>query len=297
MKPLKDGRARIGPARSAGPFTIRRIAYPAGQRQPPHSHAITSVTLILSGAIRESAGAGEETGESLSVVVKPAGVEHADEMGPRGARTLQVAIEPDAAAEIGAGGLDRWRWVHDLRAVAPLVDLARLASRHALEDGAPDDDALRDGALEQYALEHGALEQEPLERDALERDALEEGVLEAVGALDPPDPASAPLPDWLARVREALDDQLETGITVQTLAREVGAHPVSVSRAFRRHYGRTISAYRRQERVRRAAARIAGAGTLSRIAFATGHADHPHLCREFRRVTGLSPSEYRRLLG
>ena len=262
MKPPQDMPVRVGPARWAGPFRIRRIDYAPGARQPAHAHPGTGLTIILSGAIRESAGSAEETGESLSVVVKPAGVLHADQVGPRGARTLQVVIDPDAAGPAGEGRLDRWRWLHDARAAAPMVGLARLVGVH----GAPEAE-------------------------------LEEGVLEAVGALDGAGPPASSPPRWLARVREALDDQLEAGITVQALAREVGAHPVSVSRAFRRHYGRTISEYRRRERVRRAAARIAAtSSSLSRIAFATGHADHPHLCREFRRVAGLTPSEFRRLL-
>ncbi|NIQ56071.1 MAG: helix-turn-helix domain-containing protein, partial [Gammaproteobacteria bacterium] len=75
---------------------------------------------------------------------------------------------------------------------------------------------------------------------------------------------------------------------MRELARRVGAHPVSVSRAYRREYGVTITEYRRRVRVRQAAARIGDSGlSLSRIAHRTGHADHPHLCREFRRLTGL----------
>ncbi len=83
---------------------------------------------------------------------------------------------------------------------------------------------------------------------------------------------------------------------MRELARRTGAHPVSVSRAFRRYYGLTLSEYRRRERVRRAAARIGASSlSLSSIAHGTGHADQPHFCREFRRLTGLTPSEFRRL--
>ncbi len=262
MKPPQPAPVRFGPARSAGPFRIRRIDYAPGERQPPHSHPLTGLTIILSGAIRESTGAAEETGESLSVVVKPAGVLHSDEVGARGARTLQVVIDPEAAGPAADGRLGRWRWLHGARAAAPLVALARLVAA-----------------------------------DGTSSPELEEAVLEAVGTLDGIGRPSPDPPAWLVRVREALDDQLEAGVTVQALAREVGAHPVSVSRAFRQHYGRTISEYRRRERVRRAAARIAASSSsISRIAFATGHADHPHLCREFRRVAGVTPSEFRRLL-
>ncbi|MEX2527720.1 MAG: AraC family transcriptional regulator [Gemmatimonadota bacterium] len=263
MSSPRDVPAHVGPARTAGPFTLRQIDYPAGQRQPPHSHHQTGLTILLSGTIREMTSRGEEFAQPLSVVVKAAGVRHADEVGPRGARTLQVSIDPEAAQRVGRGSLDGWRWFHDAGAAAPLVSLAR-------------------------RLAHGEA------RDP----EVEESVLEAVAALDRrPGRRSSP-PGWLARVREELDDRLEDGITIQALAGEVGVHPVSVSRAFREHYGWTVTEYRRRERVRRAAARIADArsDSLSRIAFATGHADHPHLCREFRRVAGVTPSEFRRLL-
>ncbi|NIQ56072.1 MAG: hypothetical protein GWN71_22670, partial [Gammaproteobacteria bacterium] len=117
----------IGPPRKAGPFRIRRIDYPPGLRQPRHSHEAASVTVILSGDIRETARSGEATGSALSVVVKPAGVEHADEVGPRGARTLQVAFAPEVIEEAAGGaGLGRWRWLDVGPASPPLLRLARM---------------------------------------------------------------------------------------------------------------------------------------------------------------------------
>lgn len=251
----------VGAPRQVGPFSIRWIDYPPGLRQPWHSHDAMSVTMLLAGDIRETTRAGEATGSALSVVVKPAGVPHADEVGPRGARTLQVAFVPGIAEELAEGeGLGRWRWLHAGPASAPLLRLAR---------------ALRLGEA---------------------RVGLEDGVLDVVAALGDTRPSDAAAPRWLARVKEALDDEPEAEVGVRELARRVGAHPVSVSRAFRRHYGVTITEYRRRQRVRRAAARIAtSSASLSRIAHGTGHADHPHFCREFRRLTGLTPSQFRRL--
>lgn len=252
----------IGPPRRAGPFHIRRIDYPPGLRQPPHSHGATSMTLILAGDIRETKPSGEATGSALSVVVKPPGVEHADDVGPQGARTLQIAFHSEIVDELSDGtGLDRWRWLHGAEASQPMLKLAR---------------AIRFGA-----------------RQATE---LEDRVLDAVAALPEKEVAGSGAPGWLVRAKEALDDELDQGIGVRELAQLVGAHPVSVSRAFRRSYGVTVTEYRRRERVRRAAARIgASSVSLSRVAHGSGHTDHPHFCREFRRLTGLSPSEFRRL--
>lgn len=246
----------------AGPFQVREIAYAPGFRQPRHWHEGSSVTLILSGGIREAAGSREEIGSALSVVVKPAGVEHADEVGPRGARTLQLAFDPFGLGGLmdGASDVTRWRWLHGRPAAAAMLAVLRLVRRS--ESG--------------------------------NASTLEDGILDALAVLpdDPPLPGEPPL--WLRRARERLDDDLHRTPSVRDLAQGVGAHPVSLSRAFRRHYGCTITEYRRRERLRRAAAAIEGtAEGLSRIAHQVGYADHAHLCREFRESAGVTPSHFR----
>lgn len=254
---------QIGIARRAGSFRIRRIDYPPGFRQEPHHHEHFGVTVVLSGRIRESTGRADEIGSPLSVVVKPAGLRHSNEIGSEGARTLQVAFGPEIVASQDAGvPLHRWRWTHAASAAGPLVRLAWL---------------LRTGAASS--------------------DDLEEGVLEALAGIQVEETSQSDPPPWVQRVKEALDDRLTAGVTVQSLAAEAGVHPVSVSRAFRRHYGRSITEYRRLERLRRAAATIGSAPlSLSRIAHRTGYADQPHFCREFRRETGLTPSQFREIV-
>ncbi len=127
-----------------------------------------------------------------------------------------------------------------------------------------------------------------------ERAGLADCVIEVLSAL--PEDARLPglPPTWLRRVREAFDDAPLASSTVADLARAAHVHPVSLSRAFRRHYGCSITDYRRRLRLRRAAAAIeASPSTLSRIAHEAGYADHPHLCRDFRDAAGVSPSLFR----
>jgi AraC family transcriptional regulator len=232
-------------------------------RQPPHDHDHFGMTVVLAGEIRESTRWGDEIGSAFSVVVKPAGVTHADEIGPHGANTVQVAFDAATAEGLGArASIERWRWLHGGPGAAPLLQLAR-----ALVHGTPNEDDLEDRAFE------------------------------AITNIAQPAPALADAPVWLGRVKEALDDQPEAGVTVRELASMAGVHPVSVSRSFRRHYGHTITEYRRRARLRRAAASIARSRvSLSRSAHEAGYADHAHLCREFRRALGLTPSEFRAVL-
>jgi CubicO group peptidase (beta-lactamase class C family)/AraC-like DNA-binding protein len=222
------------------------------------------VTLVLSGAIRETAGRKEELGSPLSIVVKPAGVEHRDEVGHRGAHTIQIAFHPEETAALIDRDpvLQNYTWQHGGAVVAEMLALLRL-----LRGSAPADPA-----------------------------EMESRILDAFGALAREHRAIGTPPQWIRLVKERLDDDL--GVSVRELAAAAGVHAVSVSRAFRRHFGRSISEHRSLARLRRAAAALdSKGGHLSRAAHAAGYADHSHLCREFRRATGFSPSEFRQLTG
>lgn len=256
--------AIAAPPRHVGAFTIREVEYAPALRQPPHIHAEMGVTLVVRGAIREVACGREEIATALSVVVKPPGVEHADEIGPHGARTLQILFDAAAAEPLlGNGhGLDRWSWLHARAIAAEMLALLRDARR------APASDSRE----------------------------LENRVIDVLGAAADQPLARGTPPRWIASVKEALDDAGHRGMSVVDLARDAGTHAVSVSRAFRRHFGCSISEYRRRRRLRSAAAAIESSPqTLSHIAHATGFADHAHLSREFRAATGLTPSEFRGL--
>lgn len=248
-----------------GPFRVRQVAYPPGHRQPPHAHPFASVTLVLSGSLRERASRREEVATPLSVVAKPPGVEHADEFGPDGARTLQISFEPAAVASREGKGCFplAWRWLHGAAVARPLLEVWR---------------ALRSG-------------------ESCSSEMIGERARSALGGVAEDGPAAADPPGWLREARRAVDDSLPRSVPVRRLAEDAGVHPVSLSRAFRRHYGCTITRYRKRERLRRAAACLRATNRdVSRIAFACGFADHSHLCRDFRGATGLTPTEFRRLL-
>ncbi|MDX1623621.1 MAG: AraC family transcriptional regulator [Gemmatimonadota bacterium] len=248
-------------ADSAEAFRVQEIHYPPDYRQAPHAHDTTGITLVLGGEIRETASRREEEASSLSVVVKPAGTVHADRVGPRGAWTVRVEILDEKALLGDARDLGPWRWLHAGPGVRPLLGLRR------------------------------ALAGDPAGPDP------EEAVAELLGEVTDADgPNGHTSPGWVRRAREAIEDRAGEGIRVRDLAAELEVHPVSLTRAFRRAYGVPVSVYRRRVRLRRAAARIsATAQRLSRIAHATGYADHAHMSREVRESTGLTPTRLREL--
>lgn len=295
-----DAMTRAKLTRAAGPFVLREIDYDAGIRMPPHHHDLPSVTLVLAGRIRESVGSREDHATPLSVVVKPPGVRHADEFGPRGARTLQIAwqVEGSTGAEVFSTG---WRWCHLRRGVREFLALAEDArasgcSPETLESRVWDVLA----ALEDPS---GLPRRTQVSRSAMPPDAARPGAGPCrsrggtgLGSPRRWRPGPAP-PRWIARVREELDDRIAEAVQVRALAVSAGVHPGSLARAFRRHYGESITGYRTRERLRRAVAALAlGDGSLSVIAQEAGFADHPHFCRAVRETTGRSPSELKRLI-
>ncbi len=83
-----------------------------------------------------------------------------------------------------------------------------------------------------------------------------------------------------------------------TSATAANMHPVSFARHFRRTTGWAPSRWHLQKRVCDAAGAIAeDLGTFAGIAQSAGFADQAHLCRMFKRETGLTPSQYRDIIG
>lgn len=264
MTTLRTSAVASGSAVTTDGFVLREVTYPPSLRQERHAHSVASLTLVLAGSIRERAGSREELGSALSVVVKPSGVIHADEVGIRGARTLQIVFDETVVPSLTAedAGLGCWRWLHAAPAVQGMLNLLRLVRQPS---GPPES-------------------------------LLDDGIAETIAMLRPEPRAGGEPPRWLRIVQEALDDRLLLNPPVRELAALAGTHPVSLSRAFRRHYGCTITAYRQRERLRRAASAIDGAPhDISRIAHQSGFTDHPHLCREFREATGMTPTAFRAL--
>lgn len=245
---------------------VFRNDYRNSAPQPRHAHAETTVTIVLGGTLRERVGSAEEIAGPLSYVIKPRDTEHANEFSPY-VRTLQIVIPENEAAEFEEAShlLTRWRWHHGGPAIPAFLALTRglrVSSNHSADPLSVDLDAI-----------------------------------ELLGALAnvAETPSDVP-PQWVSRIRETLDDSVDPP-SVRALASAAGVHPVYLARQFRKWYGCSITEHARRLRVRRAAeAILQGRGTLSSASYVAGFADHPHMCRVFRRQTGLTPAAFRALV-
>lgn len=117
------------------------------------------------------------------------------------------------------------------------------------------------------------------------------------------------LESWLRGHRRA-DDRADVGLavalaariardttitSVKRLAEVSGLSLRAVQRLFRVHVGASPKAVIRRHRLQEVAARIelGERSSLAHVAAELGYADHAHLARDFRKVIGISPAEFR----
>ena len=97
--------------------------------------------------------------------------------------------------------------------------------------------------------------------------------------------------------RWLIDAQPESERAFGDIAAELGVHPVSLARAFRRRFGVTMSGYRRRARVMRAAELLVGSGrSAAEVAVRAGFSDQSHMTRAFGAELGVTPGGYRRAM-
>ncbi|MGO4744557.1 helix-turn-helix domain-containing protein [Serratia quinivorans] len=115
---------------------------------------------------------------------------------------------------------------------------------------------------------------------------------------DSPIEDEAPLADWFARVEQRLqqdDFYLEPELNLARLARKVGLPTRRVSQAINRHTGMNVSQYVNQLRIRQAAQwLLTGDEPVTEIMQRAGFTTKSNFNREFLRIQGVSPSEWRR---
>jgi len=96
------------------------------------------------------------------------------------------------------------------------------------------------------------------------------------------------------RLRDYLDAHAPEDVALADLARIAQRSRYTVLRLFRDATGMTPHAYLVNRRVERARRALASGGGLADTALACGFFDQSHFSRVFKRLTGLTPGQYRR---
>lgn len=249
-------------------FALSETSYAPRARLPRHSHELPYFCLILGGTYTETFGRCVRACQPSLLIHHPADELHAQSFDDAEVRLFRV--------EIGRARLD------ELREIAPRLESA-VESRSGLMN----------------ALAH-RLYQEFRAPDSLSPLAVEGLALELVAATarcparhDDVNARRSP-PAWLARARDLVKSRAVERFTLTEVARDAGVHPVTLAREFRRHYGCTVGEMVRRVRVRVACRELLKPdATLACVALAAGFYDQSHLTRTFKRLTGLTPAQYR----
>jgi AraC family transcriptional regulator len=245
-------------------LTFTEATYPPRFSTPPHAHRIAYFCLILEGMSLQRFERRERLLRPFTSYYCPAGEVHSESHGESNGRELII------------GFCDSWlERVHDCPRL-PTVSLhfeggmaAWLAMRVRAELLRPD--SASPLALEGLALEILA-------------------VVARQSASRPPRGAST----WLAAAEGMLRERLSEPLSLSDQAAAVGVHPVHLAREFRKRYGCSAGEYVRKLRVELAREwLVTSESTLSNIAHRAGFCDQSHFARTFKRLTGMTPTEFR----
>jgi AraC family transcriptional regulator len=195
----------------------------------------------------------------------PAGRVHGNRILDAGARCFEIRIEPSWLQR-----LDECSLTLDAPAYFPGGLLSALALR---------------------------LYDEAREPDASSRLVMEGLTLELLGELTRRRaPATERRPArWLREARELLETRFAENLTLQEIAAAAGVHPAHLATSFRAQYHCSVGDYVRRRRIEYACQQLSRSKSpLAEIALDAGFADQSHFTRVFRRLTGVTPAEYRR---
>ena len=104
-------------------------------------------------------------------------------------------------------------------------------------------------------------------------------------------------PLWVDKLEEILRTGFAEKFTLGDLSHELRIHPVHLSRSFPQYFHCTLGEFVRSIRVERSLAFIPDKKrSLTEIGSDCGFADQSHFLRSFKRIMGVSPSAYRKLL-
>jgi AraC family transcriptional regulator len=243
--------------------------YPAQGAMAPHAHEEGGISIVVRGAFVERIGRHTRDYVRGQASYLPPGTVHSQTFGAAGAR--QVIFRPEAA------------WLDYL------ADCGR-AQGDSPHVNAPTFGNLGDRLLQEFTY-----------NDAVSVLACEGLMLEIVAAFARHDATSrtrVPPPPWLCNAREFIEQHSLGSFRLSDVARAAGRHEIHLAREFRRYFGASVGGYVRRLRIEEAARLLAARGplTITEIALACGFSSHPHLCREFRRRFGMSPTQYRRAI-
>ena len=242
------------------------VRHQSARKLPSHSHELPFFGVVLDGQYGERYGRQEFQFQPFTIMFRPAGIPHQDEIGPQGVKFFEIELRPD--------------WRARLNDAEPEC---RRSLDRAYEDrsGGP---ALWLG-MKLYRELHSEV------TDELIVESLLAELLASIAHL--PEARAQDRPAWLRRVLDRICAEYSDRLTLEELSQEAGVHPVHLSRVFRKWNGQGIGEYVHRLRIRSACEQMLKLEmSIAEIGLAAGFADQSHFTRSFRRITGVSPARF-----
>jgi AraC family transcriptional regulator len=249
----------------------RQSHYQPGAVRQRHYHDDTWVVFTFTGSFALTMRSEESLLTPKTLLYIPAGETHSNVFGSQGAAVFITAIDRT--------------WIGDrLDIVNAAADRPRIAPA---------------GSLSGLALK---IYREFRTPDSLSDLIVEGAFLELLGRwLRQEFQKSPSAPVWLTQVKELLHDSFREPVSLNQAAQAAGVHPSHVAREFRRTYGMTMGEYIRKLRVESVAQQLVhprkDTASLADLALGSGFSSQAHMSAVFKRMTGMTPGEYRRAHG
>jgi AraC family transcriptional regulator len=252
---------------TANGFRFTEKSYDPHARLPTHAHELSHFCFVLAGNYSETIANRTFARSPAALVYYPPDVSHGEEHFTAG-RHFLVEVDCKSLQTIGDYGV-------------------RLR-----------DPALMDPSASLWLANR--MYQEFSERDEFSPVALESIATELLIAAARREKRNAERtpPRWLGRLKEYLRENFSEPPGLNELAKAVEVHPTHLARVFRQFERCTVGDFIREVRIDYARRRLLeSTEPLVEIALGAGFADQTHFTRSFKRVTGMTPTEFRRLFG
>jgi AraC family transcriptional regulator len=255
----------MGKQLHTGGFSLSESRYLPVSTLPRHSHESHYLCFILSGSYMESYERKARFCEPSMILYHPAGELHSQSFDKTAVGLFRIEVNP---ARLRYGGHpDLSMDGRDFRGGLPV----RLAYNLYREFRAPD-------AVSYLAIEGLGLE-----------------LIAAIAREEPrTENHSRQPPHWLNQAHELIKTRFLEHLTLGDIAGTVGVHLVTLAREFRHNYGCTVGQMVRRERIGFACRELLKPdASIADIGIATGFYDQSHFARTFKKLTGMTPAEYR----
>ena len=257
------GKQGLYAVRKFDDFRLIDYQYKPNLESPIHRDKYPRISILLSGALKESTRKEDAWGTSMSVVIKPPDIWHANQYGPKGTRIISIQSKwkdkwPDY---LDASFLSRYQWFHGIRHTRATIKLLTELSHTS----------------DQFTFEQTFIN------------------LLANLTQDLSIPKGEP-PKWLSMIAQQLEDCCDQSLQVQTLARSADVHPVYLARIFRHYFNCSPKDYQHQFRMKRAIAQLTDPSPIVQVALNNGFADQSHFSRLFKANAGMSPGNFKKLI-